>query len=224
VTFGPCVSSPIAANIQGVTPSLTADWLSADIGADKQMDTTPFDDITYRIIGAAMKVHNGLGPGLKEAFYQRALSLEMEEAGLGFSAEHAVEVHLNEVQVGLLYLDHLVEDEVVVEAKALPHMLTDEEKAQVITYLAATGKKVGLLINFGRGSLEYKRILPPRDITTWSARIRRYVWVPRQQRFGKSVAPPVSAYPLSNSLTVSPLSGSTPLGPSTPLPGKTPRP
>ena len=180
------------------------------------MDTTPFDDITYRIIGAAMKVHNGLGPGLKEAFYQRALSLEMAEAGLGFSTEYAVEVHLDDVQVGLLYLDHLVEGEVVVEEKALPHMLTDEEKAQVITYLAATGKKVGLLINFGRGSLEYKRILPPRDITQWSGRIRRYVWVPRQQRFEKSRATP-SAYPLSNPLTANPLRSSTP------LPEKTPR-
>jgi GxxExxY protein len=182
------------------------------------MDTTPFNELTYRIIGAAMKVHNGLGPGLKEAFYQRALSLEMEKAGLGFSAEHVVEVHLDEAQVGLLYLDHLVEGEVVVEEKALPHMITDEEKAQLITYLAATGKKVGLLINFGRGSLEYKRILPPKNVTAWSKRIKRYVWVPRQQKFDKSVAQPPSAYPPSNPLTANPLSGSTP------LPGNTPRP
>ncbi len=218
MTRGYCVCLPIGANIRGETPTLTADWLSADMGADKQMDTGPFDDITYRIIGAAMRVHNGLGPGLKEAFYQRALSLEMEQAGLSFTAEHAVEVYLDEVQVGLLYLDHLVEDEVVVEEKALPHMLTDEEKAQVITYLAATGKKVGVLINFGRGSLEYKRILPPRDVARWSARIRRYVWVPRQQRFEKSVAiaPTVSAYPLSNPLTANPLPESTPFGGETP--------
>jgi GxxExxY protein len=171
------------------------------------MESTPFNDITYRIIGAAMKVHNALGPGLKEAFYQRGLSLEMEEAGLGFSAEHVVEVHLDEVQVGLLYLDHLVENEVVVEEKALPHMLTYEEIAQVITYLCATGKKVGLLVNFGRGSLEYKRILRPKDVAKWSERIKRYVWVPRQRI---PIGPPLtdlapSANPLGNPLTASPL-------------------
>lgn len=164
------------------------------------MDTSPYNDITYRILGAAMKVHNGLGPGLKKAFYQRALSLEMEDAGLSFSSEYAVEVHLDEVQVGLLYLDHLVEDEVVVEEKALPHMLTNEEIAQVITYLCATGKKVGLLVNFGRGSLEYKRILRPKDIARWSERIKRYAWVPRQRI---PTGPPLRD--LSNQLTANPL-------------------
>jgi len=207
VTLAPCVSSVIAANIRGVMSNLAADWLPADIGADKQMDTRPFDDITYRILGAAMRVHNGLGPGLKEAFYQRALSLEMDDAGLSFSAEHTVQVFLNDAQVRLLYLDHLVEDEVVVEEKALPHMLTNEEVAQVITYLCATGKKVGLLINFGRGSLEYKRILPPRDISRWRERIRRYVWVPRQPSSANppGIAQTPSANPLSNPLTVNPL-------------------
>jgi len=153
-------------------------------------------DITYRIIGAAMRVRNALGPGLKEASYQAALSLELEKDGVGFRAEHAVEIYLDETTVGLLYLDHLVEGEVVVEEKALTHLLTNEEIAQVITYLCATGKRVGLLLNFGRERLEYKRIFAPTKLDPWRERIRRYVWIPHSAR---------SVNPLPH-----PLTGSTP--------------
>jgi len=185
--------------IRAGTTNLAADWLSADMGADKQMDARPYDDLTYKVIGAAMKVHNALGPGLKEAFYQRALSLEMEKAGLSFHTEFAVEVHLDQARVGLLYLDHLVNEEIVVEEKALPHLLTNEEIAQIITYLCATGKKVGLLINFGRKGLEHRRILPPRDITKWHDRIERYVWVRREARSANLLNHPLTTNPLSNS-------------------------
>jgi GxxExxY protein len=157
------------------------------------------EQITYKIIGAAMQVHNELGPGLKEAFYQRALSIELEKAGLSFELEYAVEIHVDESRVGLLYLDHLVEDEIVVEEKAFPHMLTDEEIAQVITYLCATGKKVGLLLNFGRGRLEFKRVLPPRDRARWSERIARYVWTPREAKSANPLSHPLSAHPLQGS-------------------------
>jgi GxxExxY protein len=163
------------------------------------MDTARYDDLTYKIIGAAMRVHNKLGPGLKEAFYQRALSVEMQAAGLSFHSEYAVEIHLDEARVGLLYLDHLVNDEIVVEEKALPHMLTNEEVAQVITYLCATGKKVGLLINFGRKGLEFRRILRPKEIARWSDRIERYVWIPREARSANPLKYPLTAHPLPDS-------------------------
>lgn len=158
------------------------------------MAEKPLADVTYRVIGAAMQVHNALGPGLKEAAYQNALSLELETAGLGFRAEWAVEIYLDETTIGLLYLDHLVEGEVVVEEKALSHLMTNEEVAQVITYLCATGKQVGLLLNFGRERLEYKRIFAPTKFEPWRERIRRYVWVPPNTR---SVNP--LDYPLTGS-------------------------
>jgi GxxExxY protein len=166
--------------------------LSTDMGTDYRMEQRSLEDVSYRVIGAAMRVHNALGPGLKEAAYQNALSVEMEAAGLSFRPEHAVEIYLDQTAVGLLYLDHLVEDELVVEEKAFSHLLTDEEIAQVITYLCATGKRVGLLINFGRRRLGYKRIFPPKDITQWRERIRRYVWIPPAAR---------SVNPLNNPLT-----------------------
>ena len=140
----------------------------------------PLEDLTYNVIGAAMSVHNALGPGLKEATYQRALSLEMEKAGLSFEAERAVTVSIDGSQVGLLYLDHLIEGQLVVEEKAISHLLTREEMAQVITYLCATGTQVGLLLNFGRRRLEYKRIFPPKNVSRYRERINRYLSTPRQ--------------------------------------------
>ena len=143
-------------------------------------DPKPLEDLTYQVIGAAMRVHNRLGPGLKEAAYQKGLSLEMEASGLSFEAERPVEIFLDGASVGLLYLDHLVEGQLIVEEKALSHLLTREEIAQVITYLCATGLQVGLLINFGRGRLEYKRIFPPKDVERWRERVVRYAWKPRE--------------------------------------------
>jgi GxxExxY protein len=138
----------------------------------------PHQDVTYKIIGAAMRVHNRLTPGLRERHYQRDLTAEMREAGLTVSEEHHLELYDDDRWLGRLYLDHLVEDCVVVEVKAFSHLLTNEEVAQVICYLAATGLKVGLLINFGRKRLEYRRILPPKKLEGWQGRIGRYLWRP----------------------------------------------
>ena len=152
----------------------------------------PLEDLTYRVIGAAMKVHNALGPGLKEAAYQKASSLEMEAAGLSFEAERPVEIFVDRTSIGLLYLDHLVEGALIVEEKAFSHLLTNEEMAQVITYLCATGLEVGLLLNFGRRRLEYKRIFPPKNVERWRERINRHLWRPKEA---------LSVNPLTHPLT-----------------------
>ena len=83
----------------------------------------PQQDVTFKIIGAAMTVHNALGPGLKEIAYHKAMSLELEKVGLGFQEEKSVEIYVDGSPVGLLYLDHLVEATVVVEEKAFSHLL-----------------------------------------------------------------------------------------------------
>ncbi|HET9477635.1 MAG TPA: GxxExxY protein [Dehalococcoidia bacterium] len=143
------------------------------------MGAVPHADLTYQIIGCAMKVHRALGPGLKEGIYQRALAVEMTGAGLTHEEERPVEIHHNDSLVGILYLDHLVADSVIVEIKALRHRLTNDEIGQVITYLAATGYSVGLLLNFAGKSLEYKRILRPTKLDQWQGRIGRYAWRPK---------------------------------------------
>jgi GxxExxY protein len=133
---------------------------------------------TYQIIGCAMAVHNELGPGLREGIYQRALAVKLDAAGLAHAEEYPVRVWIDDYDVGLLYLDHLVDESIIVEVKALKHKLTDDEVGQVITYLAATGLKEGILLNFAGKSLEYRRIYPPRKIDTWRQRVHRYTWRP----------------------------------------------
>ena len=121
------------------------------------------NDLTYRIIGAAMAVHNFIGPGYKEEVYERALEVELRDREIGVERQYPVEVYYADMQVGQFYLDLFVERTVVVELKAFPHLLTADEQGQVINYLKATQAPVALLINFGRRQLEWKRLLPPKD-------------------------------------------------------------
>jgi GxxExxY protein len=118
------------------------------------------NDLTYRIIGAAMTVHNHVGPGYKEEVYEKALEVELNNQDIGVQRQVPVPVDYQGEQVAIFYLDLYVEDEVVVEVKALSHQLTNDELAQVINYLKATNAPVGLLFNFGRRKLEYRRVFP----------------------------------------------------------------
>jgi GxxExxY protein len=138
----------------------------------------PYQDLTYRIIGAAMRVHRNTPRGLREKHYQRALTAEMEKDDLVVIEEHHIELYSGETWLGRLYLDHWVNDCIVVEDKAVSRCMSDDEIAQVISYLAATNVKVGLLLNFGRSRLEYKRILRPKAVENWEPAIAKYLWNP----------------------------------------------
>jgi len=138
----------------------------------------PHNDITYEIIGAALAVHHRIGPGLKERVYQDMLTDEMLRRGLSVEPEKAIEIHVDDKVYGLLYIDHVVNDVVIVECKAVAHLLTNKEVAQVITYLAATGLPVGVLLNFGRKSMQPKRVFPPKKLDPWRERIAPYLWRP----------------------------------------------
>ncbi|MFQ5857855.1 MAG: phosphoribosyl-ATP diphosphatase [Anaerolineae bacterium] len=139
----------------------------------------PHQDITYEMIGAAMRVHNRLGPGHKEAVYQRDLTAEMRASGLKVREEYPFAIYREDgTFLGYLYVDHIVEDLVIAEVKALSHLVTKEEIAQVITYLAATAFPVGLLFNFGRRKLDFHRILRPTRLEGWENRLIRYLWQP----------------------------------------------
>lgn len=124
----------------------------------------PTDGITYKIIGFAMEVHRRLGPGLREKMYQSAMEEMLERARMNFEPQRQVEVYLGKRRIGLLFIDILVERSIIVELKALSHPVTNNEVAQVITYLKTEEAGVGLLLNFGRKYLEYKRIFPPQKL------------------------------------------------------------
>jgi GxxExxY protein len=116
-----------------------------------------FSELTGKIIGCAMKVHSGLGNGFQEVIYQRALALEMAEAGLSFSREHEMPIFYKQEQIGTRRVDFLIEGIISVELKAIT-VLEDVHLAQAINYLEAYDLEVGLLINFGAKSLQTKRI------------------------------------------------------------------
>jgi GxxExxY protein len=121
------------------------------------------NDLTYRIIGAAMAVHNEIGPGFKEEVYEKALEVKLNHDGIGVERQYQVIVEYEGEQVAIFYLDLFAESQVVIEVKAFSHQLTNDELAQVINYLKATGAPVGLLFNFGCRKLEYRRVFPSKD-------------------------------------------------------------
>ena len=122
------------------------------------------NDLTYRIIGAAMQVHNEIGYGFKEEVYEKAMEVKLNHADIEPNRQHGVFVEFEGEQVAVFYLDFFAEKKVVVEVKAFSHQLTNDELAQVINYLKATGAPVGLLLNFGRRRLEYRRVFPAKDM------------------------------------------------------------
>jgi GxxExxY protein len=117
-----------------------------------------FNDCTSKIIGCAMRVHAALGNGFQEVIYQKALQIEMGVAGLSFMREMEMPIFYREEQIGTRRVDFFVEDEIMVELKALIN-LEDVHLAQGINYLEAYNIKIGLLINFGSKSLQFKRLL-----------------------------------------------------------------
>lgn len=120
----------------------------------------PLSDLTGKIIGCAMEVHGILGNGFQEVIYQRALAQEMALQGLEFSREHEMEIHYKGEQIGTRRVDFFVEGLVMVELKAVIQ-LEDVHLAQAINYLEAYGLDIGLLINFGSRSLQFKRVMKP---------------------------------------------------------------
>lgn len=116
-----------------------------------------YSDITKKIIGCAMKVHSSLGNGFQEVIYQRALAIEMNKNGLSFEREMEMGIYYDNEHIGTRRVDFFVEGKVMVELKALVN-LEKVHLAQALNYLEAYRIDVGLLINFGAPSLQFKRL------------------------------------------------------------------
>ena len=120
----------------------------------------PESELTSRIIGCCMEVHRYLGNGFQEVIYQRALAIEFNRQNINFSREHEMDIFYKNENKGTRRVDFFVEGKVMLELKALIH-LEDVHLAQAINYLEAYGLGIGLLVNFGAKSLEFKRVMKP---------------------------------------------------------------
>ena len=120
------------------------------------MEDYKHSELTGKIIGCAMKVHRVIGPGFPEIIYMRCLLIELKKSGLSCEAEVERDIYYEGIKVGSRRLDLLVDNKVIVELKAV----TEVEPLfynQIINYLKIFKIEVGLLINFGNTSLQYKR-------------------------------------------------------------------
>jgi GxxExxY protein len=116
-----------------------------------------YSELTSKIIGCCMTVHKTLGNGFQEVIYQRALEIELRLANISFTREHEMPIFYKEVQIGTRRVDFLIEGIISVELKAIT-VLQDVHLAQAINYLEAYNLEIGLLINFGETSLNFKRL------------------------------------------------------------------
>lgn len=115
------------------------------------------EEVTHKIIGCAMKVHSNLGNGFQEVIYQRALAIEMGKQDLGFQREMGMSIYYEGINIGTRRVDFFVEENIMVELKALIK-LEEVHLAQAMNYCQAYNLPIGLLINFGSKSLEFKRV------------------------------------------------------------------
>jgi GxxExxY protein len=117
-----------------------------------------YSDLTGKIIGCSMEVHNILGNGFQEVIYQRALAHEMTLQGISYDREFEMLIHYKNKAIGSRRVDFLVEGRISVEIKAM--ITTDSvHLAQAINYLEAYNLEIGLLINFGNVRLDFHRLI-----------------------------------------------------------------
>ncbi len=121
-------------------------------------NTIKHKELSYRIVGLAQGIHRTLGPGFPEAVYHKAFCHELVKTKIPFENEKSVDVFYDGLCCGTFRLDILVDNKIAVELKAIA-AINGEHVAQVISYLKATNLDLGILINFGRSSLETKRVV-----------------------------------------------------------------
>ncbi|MBW1897185.1 MAG: GxxExxY protein [Deltaproteobacteria bacterium] len=125
---------------------------------EKEIRKHQFEELSEKIIGIAIQVHRELGPGFLESIYEEALKVEFSEHRLAFESQKQIKIEYLGVEVGAHRIDLIIENKILLELKAVRE-LADIHFAQLRSYLKATNLKIGLLLNFGRPTLEIRRVM-----------------------------------------------------------------
>ncbi len=121
------------------------------------MDVNQIEDLVFKIVGAAMSVHNTIGHGLREKTHERALVVEFKHLGISYDQQHRYPVLYRDVKVDEYISDLEVEDLIVVDTKVITK-IHDDDIGQIINYLKITGKSTGLILNFKHPKLEWRKV------------------------------------------------------------------
>ena len=117
-----------------------------------------YPDLSYKIMGAIFEVHKKLGPGFLESVYEKALIQELSSREIKVETQKTIDLTYRDKKVGVHWLDLIVEDKVVVELKTVERFSV-HHKAQLTSYLKASGYTLGILVNFSKSRVEYRRVL-----------------------------------------------------------------
>ncbi len=117
-----------------------------------------YPDLSYEIIGALLAVYKALGPGLPEKVYQRAVAEELRRRGIKFQEQVPVKIIYEGIPIGIYYADFVIEDKIVLELKTY-RFFSRKNIDQTVGYLKSLKLQLGMLANFTRNGLEYKRII-----------------------------------------------------------------
>ena len=125
---------------------------------EKEIIMLEYEELTGKIIGAAIEVHTKLGPGFLESVYENALAIELRKRGINYTKQEEVDIFYDDEEVGKHRLDLFIEGTIVLELKAIKNVI-NEHFAVVRSYLKAVKQKHGLIINFAKPKLEVKRVI-----------------------------------------------------------------
>lgn len=114
--------------------------------------------LSEQIIGIAFKIHNYLGPGFIEKIYEKAFVYELNKAGIGFVNQAVIKVNYEGLELGRQRVDFIIRDSIIVDLKCVSEIL-ELHKAQILSYLKTSNKRLGLILNFGKKRVEIKRLL-----------------------------------------------------------------
>lgn len=123
-----------------------------------ESDKIVYRELSYKIVGIAMTVHNELGYGFLEKVYENAMMILFRRDGITAQQQYPIKVQFQDEIVGDYYADILVEDKIILELKSTAQIV-DVHRAQTLNYLKATGIKLAMILNFGKEKLEYERLV-----------------------------------------------------------------